>query len=41
MDIISAFAEGKAIQYKTDTGSWQDLTENEGLPMETLGEEPN
>lgn len=41
MDIISAFAEGKTIQYKTDTGSWQDLTENEGLPMETLGEEPN
>lgn len=41
MDIISAFAEGKTIQYKTDTGSWLDLTENEGLPMGTLGEEPN
>lgn len=41
MDIISAFAEGKTIQYKTDTGSWHDLTENEGLPMETLAEEPN
>lgn len=41
MDIISAFAEGKTIQYNTDTGSWQDLTENEGLPMGTLAEEPN
>lgn len=41
MDIISAFAEGKTIQYKTDTGSWYDLTENEGLPMGTLAEEPN
>ncbi len=41
MDIISAFAEGKTIQYKTDTGSWNDLTENEGLPMGTLAEEPN
>lgn len=41
IDIISAFAEGKNIQYKTDTGSWHDLTENEGLPMGTLGEEPN
>lgn len=41
IDIISAFAEGKTIQYKTDTGSWHDLTENEGLPMGTLEEEPN
>lgn len=41
MDIISAFAEGKTIQYKTDTGRWHDLTENEGLPMGTLAEEPN
>lgn len=41
MDIISAFAEGKTIQYKTDTGSWHDLTENEGLPMGTMAEEPN
>lgn len=41
MDIISAFAEGKTIQYKADTGSWHDLTENEGLPMGTLEEEPN
>lgn len=41
IDIISAFAEGKTIQYKTDTGSWHDLTENEGLPMGTLSEEPN
>lgn len=41
MDIISAFAEGKTIQYKTDTGVWCDLTEREGLPMGTLEEEPN
>lgn len=41
IDIISAFAEGKTIQYKTDTSSWHDLTENEGLPMGTLAEEPN
>lgn len=41
IDIIFAFAEGKVIQYKTDTGSWNDLTENEGLPMGTLAEEPN
>ena len=41
MDIISAFAEGKTIQYKMDKGSWHDLTENEGLPMGTLEEEPN
>lgn len=41
MDIISAFAEGKTIQYKTETGSWHDLTENEGLPMGTMEEEPN
>lgn len=33
MDIISAFAEGKTIQYKTVTGVWVDLTESEGLPM--------
>lgn len=41
MDIISAFAEGKTIQYKTVTGVWCDLTEKEGLPMGTLEEEPN
>lgn len=41
MDIISAFAEGKTIQYKTDTGSWHDLTESEGLTMGTMEEEPN
>lgn len=41
MDIISAFAEGKTIQYKTVTGVWCDLTEREGLPMGTLEEEPN
>lgn len=41
IDIISAFAEGKTIQYKTDTGSWHDLTESEGLPMGTMEEEPN
>lgn len=41
MDIISAFTEGKTIQYKTVTGVWCDLTESEGLPMGTLEEEPN
>ena len=41
MDIISAFAEGKTIQYKTVTGVWCDLTESEGLPMGTLEEDPN
>ena len=41
MDIISAFSEGKTIQYKTDTGSWHDLTESEGLAMGTMEEEPN
>ena len=41
IDIISAFAEGKTIQYKMDKSSWHDLTENEGLPMGTLEEEPN
>ena len=41
MDIISAFAEGKTIQYKTVTGVWCDLTEREGLPMGTLEESPN
>lgn len=41
IDIISAFAEGKTIQYKTNNGSWHDLTENEGLPMGTLEKEPN
>lgn len=41
MDIISAFAEGRIIQYKTITDVWCDLTEEEGLPMGTLEEEPN
>ena len=41
MDIISAFAEGKTIQYKIDKGSWHDLTEYEGLPIGTLEDEPN
>lgn len=41
MDIISAFAEGRIIQYKTITDFWCDLTEEEGLPMGTLEEEPN
>lgn len=41
MDIISAFAEGKIIQYKDVCGGWNDLTEEEGLPMNTLNDEPN
>ena len=41
MGIISAFAAGQTIQYKTLTGVWCDLTEAEGLPMGTLAEEPN
>lgn len=41
MDIISAFAENKTIQYRIATGVWCDLTESEGLPMGTLEEEPN
>lgn len=28
MDIISAFAEGKTIQYKADTGSWHAYLKN-------------
>ena len=36
MGIISAFAGGMTIQYKTLTGVWCDLTEAEGLPMGTL-----
>ena len=38
MGIISAFARGMTIQYKTLTGVWCDLTEAEGLPMGTLSE---
>jgi len=41
MGIISAFARGMTIQYKTLTGVWCDLTEAEGLPMGTLEEEPD
>ena len=42
MDIISAFAEGKVIQYRDDiTDTWSDLTEREGLPMNTLEDNPN
>ena len=42
MDIISAFAEGKVIQYRNNiTDTWSDLTEREGLPMNTLEDNPN
>lgn len=41
MNIISAFAEGKIIQILNERDRWVDLTENEGLPMGTLAEEPN
>ena len=41
MDIISAFAEGKDIQYKDVTGSWRTLEKDEELNMEILKKEPN
>lgn len=41
MDIISAFAENKTIQYRIATGVWCDLTEREGLPMGILEEIPD
>lgn len=41
MDIISAFAEGKIIQISNERGDWIDMTERDGLPMETLEEKPN
>lgn len=40
-DIIFAFAEGRVIQILNERGKWVDLTEREGLPIETLEEEPN
>lgn len=41
IDIISAFAEGKVIQFLNERDNWVDLTEREGLPMGALEEEPN
>ena len=41
MDIISAFAEGKVIQFLNERDNWVDLTEREGLPMETLEDVPD
>lgn len=38
---LQAFAEGKVIQMLDDRSIWTDLTEREGLPIETLGESPN
>ena len=40
IDIISAFAEGKIIQYQKDINNWVDLNEREGLPIGVLEEEP-
>lgn len=40
IDIISAFAEGKIIQYQKDINNWVDLNEREGLPIGILEEEP-
>lgn len=41
MDIISAFAEDKVIQIINEKGEWVDLTERDGLPIETIAEDPN
>ena len=41
IDIISAFAEGKVIQFLNERNNWVDLTEREGLPMGTLEDLPN
>ena len=41
MDIISAFAEDKVIQIITEKGEWVDLTERDGLPIETIAEDPS
>ena len=41
MDIISAFAEDKVIQIINEKGEWIDLTERDGLPIETIAEDPN
>lgn len=39
--LLQAFAEGKVIQMLDDRRIWTDLTEREGLPIGTLGENPN
>lgn len=41
MDIISAFAEDKVIQIINEKGEWVDLTERDGLPIETIAEDPS
>lgn len=41
MNIISAFAEDKVIQIINEKGEWIDLTERDGLPIETIAEDPN
>lgn len=41
MNIISAFAEDKVIQIINEKGEWVDLTERDGLPIETIAEDPN
>lgn len=41
MDIISAFAEDRVIQIINEKGEWVDLTERDGLPIETIAEDPN
>ena len=41
MDIISAFAEDKVIQIINEKGEWIDLTERDGLPIETIAEDPS
>ena len=41
MDIISAFAEDKVIQIINEKGEWVDLTERDGLPIETIVEDPS
>lgn len=40
MVIISAFAEDKVIQIINEKGEWIDLTERDGLPIETIAEDP-
>lgn len=41
LPILQAFAEGKVIQMLDDRSIWTDLTEREGLPIESLREETN
>ena len=41
MDIISAFAEDRVIQIINEKGEWVDLTERDGLPIETIAEDPS